>query len=439
MTYEETCDYLFNQTANYESQGQGGYKTGLDSMKKLDEHFGHPHQHFKSIHIAGTNGKGSVSHTLAAILQVCGYKIGLYTSPHLVDFSERIRINGQPIDQEYVVRFVEQNKQTFDNLGSTFFEIATEMAFQYFSDHDVDIAIVEVGLGGRLDSTNIITPILSVITNVSLDHTNLLGTMVEQIAMEKGGIIKPGVPVVVGETMPETRPIFEALAAENKSPISYAEEDGELLSAEFIADDSTIYYTTAHCGNFKGGLCGQYQPRNTRTILTSLNELVKQGYLCQALHRESQISIGREMSEAFLHVCDITGLQGRWQTVRTQPTVICDIGHNVAAWQYLSQQLASVKCGQMHIVFGMVDDKDIYGVMALLPKDAVYYFTKGSTKRALSEQSLKVFGQQFGLGGESYPTVAEAYEAALKAAGNDDLIFIGGSNYVVADFLKSRV
>lgn len=438
MTYEETCEYLFNQTANYESQGQGGYKAGLDNMLKIDEHYEHPHRHFKSIHIAGTNGKGSVSHTLSAILQVAGYRVGLYTSPHLLDFSERIRINGQPIAEDYVVDFVDKGKEFFESVGATFFEITTEMAFKYFSDNDVDIAVIEVGLGGRLDSTNIITPIISVITNVSLDHTQILGGSVEQIAMEKAGIIKEAVPVVVGEAQPEIRPIFEAMAQENDAPLFYSEDEGEIVSSEILSEGDGIYYTTKHLGNFKGCLCGNYQIKNTRTILTALNELVKLGYLCQVDTPEAIMTVSKELCDAFLHVNDITGLKGRWMTVRTNPTVICDIGHNVAAWEYLSKQIATIKCNHMHIIFGMVDDKDIYGVMSLLPKNATYYFTKANTKRALPEQSVQVFGQQFGLEGECYPTVEEAFSAAMKTAGNKDCIFVGGSNYVVSDFLKKR-
>ncbi|MBQ8486098.1 MAG: bifunctional folylpolyglutamate synthase/dihydrofolate synthase [Prevotella sp.] len=438
MSYEETCEYLFNQTANYESQGQGGYKSGLDNMLKLDEHYQKPHQNFKCIHVGGTNGKGSVSHTLAAILQVAGYRVGLYTSPHLVDFTERIRVNGQPITEDYVTDFVEQGKALFEQVGATFFEITTEMAFKYFYDNDVDIAVVEVGLGGRLDSTNIITPIVSVITNVSLDHTQILGGSIEQIAMEKAGIIKDAVPVVIGEAQPELRPIFEAIAQESDAPIYYSEDEGEVLSDEFLPDGGGIYYKTKHLGDFKGELCGSYQIKNTRTVLTVLNELVKQGFLCQVDSPQTRLVVQKEMSEAFLHVTNITGLKGRWQTVRTNPTVICDTGHNVGAWEYLSKQLNTLKCEHLHIVFGMVDDKDIYGVMSLLPKEATYYFTKATTKRALPEQSVQVFGQQFELSGECYPTVEEAFSAAMKAAGNKDCIFVGGSSYVVADFLKTR-
>ena len=439
MTYEDTCDWLFNQTANYESQGQGGYKASLDNMLKLDQACHSPHNSFRCIHVGGTNGKGSVSHTIAAVLQCGGYKVGLYTSPHLVDFSERIRINGQPIKQEYVTQFVEEHMETFEQLGNTFFEIATEMAFCYFKDNDVDIAVVEVGLGGRLDSTNIINPILSVITNVSLDHTAILGSSVEQIAIEKGGIIKDAVPVIIGEATSETRPIFEALAQQCDAPIVYAEDSQEIISAEMLKDGSGIYYTNEHAGNFKGQLCGSYQIKNTRTILCALTELMNQGYFSRPDSSAARIAVQKELSEAFLHVSEITGLQGRWQTVRTTPTVICDIGHNVAAWEQLSKQLQAIEYNHLHIVFGMVDDKDVYGVMSLLPKKATYYFTKPSTKRGLPEQSLMVFGQQFGLEGESYATVEDAYSSAIRTAEDKDLIFIGGSNYVVADFLKSRV
>lgn len=440
MTYEETCNYLFHQTANYESQGQNGYKEGLDTMLKLDDHYGHPHKKFKSIHVAGTNGKGSVSHTIAAHLQICGYKVGLYTSPHLVDFSERIRINGQPIPEEYVIDFVEQSKDVFEYMGATFFEITTEMAFNYFADNDVDIAVVEVGLGGRLDSTNIITPIISIITNVSSDHTRILGTSIEQIAMEKGGIIKDAVPVIVGEAPPEVRAIFDALAAECDTSVFYAEDEGEVTAAEFLPEAGGIFYKTKHLGEFKGELCGYCQPKNTCTILATFNELITQGYLCRTISNpEATVAVRKELIDTFLKVCEITGLKGRWQTIRTFPTVVCDIGHNMAAWEHLSKQLAAVKCSRMHVIFGLLDDKDVYNIMALLPQNATYYFTKGTTKRALPEQSLQVFGMQFGLAGDCYPTVLEAYAAAMKVAEDNDFIFIGGSSYVVSDFLKAQV
>lgn len=435
MNYQETCDYLFSQTANFEQQGTAGYKPGLETSIALDEHYAHPHEQFRSIHVAGTNGKGSVSHLMAAQLQGCGYTVGLYTSPHILDFSERIRVNGKPISEDYVVNFVNEGKDFFDKLKPSFFDIATAMAFKYFKDMDVDIAIVEVGLGGRLDCTNIITPILSVITNVSLDHTQLLGDSLEMIAMEKGGIIKRGVPVVIGEATTETRPIFEALAQEANAPISFAEDEQEIESWR-LTPEGCLHYTAKHLGEFECELTGDYQPRNMNTAVVALHKLVDMGYMADCIIPENKRKIQSEMNRVFRNVMKGTGLQGRWQTVRTNPTVVCDTGHNPGAWEYLSKQLAAVKCRQMRIVFGMVEDKDVYSVMALLPKQATYFYTKGSTRRAFPETSLKVFGEQQGLHGECFPTVEQAYKAALSGAKSDDFIFIGGSTYVVADFMK---
>ena len=438
MTYKETCDYLFNQTANFESQGKSGYKPGLETMRALDEHFGSPHTHFRTIHVAGTNGKGSVSHTLAAMLQVCGYKVGLYTSPHLVDFSERIRVNGVPINEDYVINFVERDKDFFDQRRATFFEIATMMAFQYFSDCHIDIAVVEVGLGGRLDSTNIVQPILSVITNISLDHTQLLGSSLEQIAMEKGGIIKAKTPVVIGEALPETRPVFETLAAEVDAPIFFAEDVHEVLSTEPVDGEKGGYhYVTDSFGEFDGELGGIYQVKNTCTILAAVKELIRQGFLCQGERAENKKVFNSQLGHAFSEVCKLTGLKGRWQQVGLAPRIVCDTAHNVGGWNYLSRQLSAVRCNRMHIVFGMVDDKDVFGVMSLLPTQAIYYFTKASTKRALSEQSVQLLGSQLGLNGNCYHSVREAFIAARRAASEDDFIFVGGSSYVVADFLKT--
>lgn len=438
MNYTETCNYLFYKTSNFESQGKGGYKEGLDTIKALDEHYEHPHHDFKTIHVAGTNGKGSVSHTLAAILQVCGYKVGLYTSPHLADFSERIRVNGQPIDQDYVTQFVESGKDFFEEIKATFFDITTIMAFNYFQEKDVDIAIIEVGLGGRLDSTNIITPLVSVITNISLDHTQLLGASVEQIAMEKAGIIKKGIPVVIGEAIPETRMVFDAIAQEANAPIVYAEDRHSIVKATML-NEGGMLYETDNGMRFKSELMGKFQEKNINTVAAVCQELMILGYLCDVKIPENVALIQKEMEDALMNVCELTGLQGRWQKIQDNPTIVCDTGHNIGAWEYLSKMLSEVKCNQMHIVFGMVEDKDIYGVMSLLPKNAIYYFTKGSTKRAMSEQSLQVFGAQFELAGMCYPTVSEAIEDAMKNAQKDDFIFVGGSNYVVADFLKTRL
>ena len=438
MTYQEVTDYLFSQTPNFEQQGVGGYKEGLENTIKLDEHFGHPHEHFRSIHIAGTNGKGSVSSLIAAELQVCGYRVGLYTSPHVVDFRERIRVNGTPVSEDYVIKFVESEKDFLDTLNPTFFEITTAMAFKYFKEMDVDIAVVEVGLGGRLDCTNIITPILSIITNISLDHTQLLGNSLEQIALEKGGIIKRGIPVVIGEAVPETRAVFDALAEAENAPIIYAEDEQEIISADPLPMGG-YHYKAKHLGDFECELSGEFQPKNMNTLVVAMHVMVNIGYLADCIEEDNKMKISQEMSQAFMNVTKMTGLTARWQTIRNNPRVVCDTGHNPGAWQYLGKQLEDVKCRELRIVFGLVEDKDIYTIMSFLPKKGIYYFTKGNTKRAFPEASLKIFGDQFGLKGEAYPTVDEAYKAAMQGATSEDFIFVGGSTYVVADFLKSRI
>ena len=437
MTYQETCEYLYSQMPMFERQGAAGYKEGLDNSLMLDEHFNHPHHKYHTIHVAGTNGKGSCAHTLSAILQQCGYKVGLYTSPHLVDFCERIRFNGMPIPEDYVINFVEKEKSFFEPLQPSFFEVVTAMAFKFFADLRVDIAIIEVGMGGRLDCTNIISPILSVITNIGLDHTQFLGTSIEQIAMEKAGIIKKAVPVVIGETTPETRMIFEAVAEEVNAPLILAEEQSEVKSCEHT--DKYLIYHTENYGVLEGELTGNYQEKNTNTILSVVKELEKMGYLYPVYSRPDYTCQNKEVREAFKHVCELTGLQGRWQTIKESPLTICDTGHNLDGWKYLSKQLNTVSCQHMHIVFGMVEDKDFEGVMALLPKTATYYFTKASNKRALTENVLKLYAQGLGLQGECYPDVVSAYMAAQDAANEKDFVFIGGSSYIVADFLKNCI
>ena len=436
MTYQEATEYLFERTANYEKQGMSGYKPGLDTMHALDEYYGHPHTKYRTIHVAGTNGKGSVSHTIAAQLQVCGYRVGLYTSPHLVDFRERIRINGVPIDADYVTRFVEKERETYEPLAPTFFELTTIMAFKYFAENDVDVAVIEVGLGGRLDSTNIIKPVLSVITNVSLDHTQLLGTTLEQIAKEKAGIMKKGVTCVIGEASQELHAVYDSVAKETGAALVYADSEPLIKKAVPVAEDGGIEYETIHGVHFKGELGGEFQVKNTNTVLHAVNELMKMGCLCDC---ENPENIGQEMERAFMNVTSLTGLQGRWQTVSQNPTVVCDTGHNPGAWDYLSKQLDNVECSELRIVIGILEDKDVCEIMAKLPKHAKYYFTKGSSKRALPETALKAFGDQLGLEGRSYPTVVEAFKAAMDDAQSNDFIFVGGSNYVVADFLKSRI
>ncbi len=433
MTYKETTEYLFSQLPMFEKQGAAGYKEGLYNTKELDRHFGHPHRSYRTIHVAGTNGKGSCSHTLAAFLQECGYRVGLYTSPHLKDFRERIRVDGAPIGERYVVDFMESERGFFEPLHPSFFELTTAMAFKYFKEQGVDFAVVEVGLGGRLDCTNIITPVLSVITNISFDHTQFLGDTLAKIAAEKAGIIKSGVPVVVGETMPETRPVFTAKAAEAGAPIVFAEDDAEVTSARPDGKGG-MAYATKHFGTLYGELGGLYQAKNANTVLTAIRQLTATGTVCANDGAHSRTT-GEAAKAAFARVSELTGLMGRWQKVRSHPTVVCDTGHNVGGWKYLGEQLRQVECRKMHIVFGMVDDKDIDGVLSLLPKQASYYFTKPSTKRALPEQSVKAKAQQHGLCGECFPSVGEAYEAARSAAGPYDFIFVGGSSYVVADFL----
>ena len=425
MDYKQTVEYLFNSTPVFEKVGTSAYKEGLSNTLTLDEHFGHPHTHFKSIHIAGTNGKGSCSHTIAAILQSAGYKVGLYTSPHLVDFRERIRVNGVCIDEQYVIDFVENERHFFEPLHPSFFELTTALAFKYFAEQKVDVAIIEVGLGGRLDCTNIITPLVSVITNISLDHTMFLGDTLAKIATEKAGIIKQNVPVVIGEAIDETRPVFERIAREHNAPIVFAEDSSDIVSAK-VDGLNGIDYTTTCYGTFKGALGGFYQVKNANTILHVVDLL-----------RSSNMSIPTAcVQKGFAEVCALTGLMGRWQTVHRQPLVVCDTGHNEGGWQYLGRQILQPECKTRRIVFGMVDDKDINHVMNHLPKNAVYYFTKATTHRAIPETKVQEYGKQHNLHGNCYGSVAEAYEVALSDADPKDFIFVGGSSYVVADFLE---
>lgn len=425
MDYKQTVEYLFNSTPVFEKVGASAYKEGLSNTLALDEHFGHPHTHFKSIHIAGTNGKGSCSHTIAAILQSAGYKVGLYTSPHLVDFRERIRVNGVCIDEQYVIDFVENERHFFEPLHPSFFELTTALAFKYFAEQKVDIAIIEVGLGGRLDCTNIINPLVSVITNISLDHTMFLGDTLAKIAKEKAGIIKHEVPVIVGEANDETRPVFERVAREHNAPIVFAEDSSDIISVK-VDGLNGIDYTTTGYGNFKGALGGSYQVKNANTILHVVDLL-----------RSSKISISTAcVQKGFAEVCALTGLMGRWQTVHRQPLVVCDTGHNEGGWQYLGKQILQPECKTRRIVFGMVDDKDIDHVMNHLPTNAVYYFTRATTHRAIPETKVQEYGKLHNQYGNCYGSVAEAYEAALSEADSKDFIFVGGSSYVVADFLE---
>ena len=424
MTYQETIHYLFNITPVFEHIGAAAYKPGLYTTKKLDEYFGHPHTAYKTIHVAGTNGKGSCSHTLAAILQAAGYKVGLYTSPHLVDFRERIRVNGEPIPEQRVINFVEQEKTFFETLHPSFFELTTALAFLYFKEQHIDVAVIEVGLGGRLDCTNIITPVLSLITNISFDHTQFLGNTLPLIAGEKAGIIKQGIPVVIGETTQDTRPIFELKATECKAPVIFATEEPEVISSSLCPTGGRDY-TTRNFGNFHGELGGDYQKRNVNTVLKTIP-------LLQKIFKITHSNI----VDGFSKVTELTGLHGRWEQLRTDPLVICDTGHNVAGWQWLSLQIKSIKCKNLRIVFGMVDDKDLNTVMSLLPKNAIYYWTQASSKRAIPVDTIAETGRKYHLSGTKYMRVIEAYQKAESDATTDDFIFVGGSNYIIADLLS---
>lgn len=423
MTYQETIQYLFNSTPVFEHVGAAAYKPGLYNTRELDQHFGHPHIAYKTIHIAGTNGKGSCSHTLAAILQEAGYKVGLYTSPHLVDFRERIRVNGHPISEQRVIDFVEQERAFFEPLNPSFFELTTALALLYFKEQQVDVAVIEVGLGGRLDCTNIITPVLSLITNISFDHTQFLGNTLEQIAAEKAGIIKQHVPVVIGETVPETRTVFKQKAAICKAPIYFAEEEPEVLSSK-VCQTGGRDYITQNFGNLHGQLGGEYQERNANTVQKALP-------LLQEIFNITPNNIIR----GFANVTTLTGLRGRWEKLRENPVVICDTGHNVAGWKWLAPQIKSAVCRKLRLIFGMVDDKDVETVIKLLPKNATYYWAQASTKRAIPSNIIAEMGRKNQLVGTDCGTVAKAYHRAITDASADDFIFVGGSSYIVSDLL----
>ena len=408
MNYSECIQYLYAQLPQFQVIGAGAYKPGLQNVEALDAWCGHPHEAFPCVHVAGTNGKGSVSNLLASVLQEAGYKVGLFTSPHLKDFRERIRVNGQMISQEDVCRFTESYIEAKLEVQPSFFELTTMMAFQYFAQQQVDIAIIEVGLGGRLDSTNIIRPILSVITSISFDHVALLGDTLPQIAKEKAGIIKPGVPVVVAENPEEVLEVVRAQARERKSPICENLEDNRFKKLQGI-----------DCA-----LKGYYTAENARTVLMALDILAETFFINEDIIRR-----------AFVNVLKNTGLRGRWEMLQEKPLCICDTGHNEAGIRYIVKQLLDTPHRRLHMVIGVVSDKDVDHILALLPKDALYYFTKASIPRALPEDELAEKAAAYALKGATYPTVLQAKEAALQAATDDDLVFVGGSNFVVAEIL----
>lgn len=427
MTYEETIDYLYESMPVYQNIGKDAYKPGLSTSLTFDEYLEFPHRHYKIIHVAGTNGKGSTSHLLAAILQGCGYKTGLFTSPHLVDFRERIRVDGKKIEKQYVVDFVKKYASFISTLNLSFFELTTALAFDYFRAQQVDFAIIEVGLGGRLDSTNIVTPLLSIITNISLDHTQYLGHTLEAIATEKAGIIKNEVPVIIGECDDYiVKHVFLSKAKLMNAPIRFA-GDEDVLGNCVLKRDGQWSYRTKDYGLIKGELGGTAQEHNTRTVLTAVRQLIELGV---------EIS-PKAVTNAFPQVTKLTGLMGRWQKLSERPLVICDTGHNIGGWQYISAQLKDYENEKtcLRMVVGMVKDKEIKGVLNLMPRDGVYYFTQASIDRAMPVSRFAAEASRYGLLGAEYPTVRDALVAAIKDAAPSDLIFIGGSTFIVAEAL----
>lgn len=403
MNYRQTLDYLFTQLPMYQRIGKAAYKADLSTTRAFDALCNHPHQSFKSIHLAGTNGKGSSSHLLASTLQEAGYKVGLYTSPHLTDFRERIRVNGKMIDQSYIVNFVERYKELSERLAPSFFEWTVALAFEYFKEHKVDYAVIETGMGGRLDSTNIIKPVLSIITNIGMDHQQFLGNSIPLIAKEKAGIIKKDTPVIIGRRQKETDEVFVETAKALNAPLHYAQPE--------------IHY--------KSALKGPYQKENETTAANAIQYLAA-----------SEITVSKEQIIAgFRNVIQNTGLKGRWQTIQEEPRVICDIGHNEDGIKSICQELICMPKQSLHMVLGFVNDKELTKLTRLLPREAKFYFCRADIPRSMDENELLRLASLNGLVGESFKTVALAYETAKQKSGTQDVIFVGGSTFVVAEFL----
>jgi dihydrofolate synthase/folylpolyglutamate synthase len=444
MNYRQSLEYLYAQLPMFHRVGAAAYKADLGNTLNMCRLLGNPERDLRSIHIAGTNGKGSTSHLIAAALQSAGYKTGLYTSPHLKDFRERIKINGSKIPKSYVTAFVSRSRKIFETIQPSFFEYTAVMAFEYFKDEKVDIAVIETGMGGRLDSTNVIAPLLSVITNISFDHKAFLGDTLIKIATEKAGIIKSGIPVVIGETHPETKEVFLRRAAEVNAPITFADQNFNLVwidnrryafrikKRDGVPDD-TLQYSVNEMFNIglkRDGvpmtcpLKGIYQDKN---LVTAFQALKVEGL---GLKVEE-----KDIVEGFGNVVNLTGLQGRWQLLRRKPKVICDVGHNEAGIRYIIEQLKAEDFRLLHWVLGLVSDKDAESILELLPRDARYYFCKADIPRGLDAVELQAKARIFGLNGEVYSSVIEAYRAALNSAGNNDFVFVGGSTFVVAEVL----
>jgi dihydrofolate synthase/folylpolyglutamate synthase len=424
MNYQQTIEFLYNRLPVFHRIGSAAYKPGLDNTIKLLSELKNPHNSFKSIHVAGTNGKGSVSNFLAAIFQQAGYKTGLYTSPHLVDFGERIRIDGKMIDENYVIEFIESNMPAIEKIQPSFFELTMSMAFNYFADNQVDIAIIEVGLGGRLDSTNIITPELSVITNIDYDHVEFLGNTLEKIAFEKAGIIKPGIPVVIGEYLPETKPVFIEKAKNENSELFFAEDISKTI---YLENENSKLKFQNNEEIFISELSGQYQLKNLNTVLTAIKIINKKNIFnisSQAIHSGIE------------NCCKITGLRGRWEKISSNPDIIVDTGHNEAGIRAVIQMISSQKFENLHIIIGMVNDKDTDSILKHFPDNAEYYFTNAQSARSLSANTLKNKAESYKLEGKVFNTVNDAILSAKSKAKENDLIIITGSNYVAGEALE---
>ncbi|WP_374164580.1 folylpolyglutamate synthase/dihydrofolate synthase family protein [Arcticibacter sp. MXS-1] len=429
MNYKETVDYLYSRLPMFSRIGSSALKKDLVNIRVLCEKLGNPHYSFKSVHVGGTNGKGSVSHMLAAVLQEAGYKTGLYTSPHLRDFRERIRVNGTMIPGEKVVALTDLLLPFIEEVNPSFFEVTVAMAFQYFKEQQVDVAIVEVGLGGRLDSTNIITPDLSVITNIGYDHMNILGHTLPEIAAEKAGIIKPGVPAVIGERRQETEQVFIAKAKETGSNLIFASDEWHAHGSRHIEEGEDVLdidLTPASDlipAKLRLDLTGSYQLKNIKTVLSAIRQLKKGGY---QLETSAVVSGLRRVKE-------LTGLMGRWQTLQREPLVICDTGHNEDGIREILKNIEQTPHKKLHMVIGMLKDKDVSKVLTMLPNDATYYFCQPALERAKPAEELAAEGKAKGLTGEVYESVRQALAAATAAAGQEDLIFVGGSTFVTAE------
>ena len=429
MSYKETLTYLYEQLPMFQRVGMAGFKKGLGNTLLLAEALGHPELQFRSVHVAGTNGKGSSSHLLAAVLQAAGYKVGLYTSPHLRQFTERIKVNGQELPPEYLVEWVARWRPLFESVEPSFFEMCVALAFAYFAEQHVDVAIVEVGLGGRFDSTNIITPLVSLITNISFDHQALLGNTLPEIAGEKAGIIKPGVPVVVSQRQSEVAAVFEQEAAAKLAHLVFADQ---IYQTEFAAEPSAetglrplliTQHGRPYLPNAELGLPGDYQQFNLPGVLATLDELRAQGFrITEAAMRTGLRKVTR-----------LTGLRGRWSIIGRRPLVVCDTGHNAAGLQLVVAQLRRLPHQRLHLVIGTVNDKDVPAMLALLPAEGIYYFCAANIPRALPAVELAALAAAGGLVGQAYESVAAAVATARAAAGPDDAVFIGGSTFVVAE------